>query len=89
MTVTKPELAVSWSKRERTLLYVGDKQTSGMLSLFIEGVKLIDAYGMRHGLASKLHRPDESDERTLAQELDSRGYDITTLRFSIRKKVTP
>lgn len=82
-----PDLRINWSKRENALLYSGSKQTGGLLALFIEKVKLIDAYDMRHGLAAKLHHPDVSDERTLAQELDVRGYDLATLRFSIRKKV--
>jgi hypothetical protein len=85
----KADLSVRWSRRERDLLYDGSKTSGGLLALFIEGVKLIDAYGMRYGLAAKIHRPNDSDERTLAQELDARGYDLTTLRFSIRKKVQP
>jgi hypothetical protein len=80
------ELRVYWSKRERALVYDGSKPTGGLLALFLEQVKLIDAYGMRHGLAARIHRPDESDERSLALELDARGYDLTTLRFQIRKK---
>jgi len=87
--VTTLDLEIRWSKRERALLYAGCKATGGMLSHFLEGVKLIDAYGLRDGLAAKLHYKNASDERTLAQELDARGYDLTTLRFSIRKKVTP
>lgn len=70
-------------------MYYGSSPTGGLLSMFLEQVKLIDAYGLRTGLAAKLHRPDESDERTLAQELEARGYDLTTLRFQIRKKPTP
>jgi len=85
----KAELSVRWSKRERALLYAVCKATGGMLSHFLEGVTLIDAYGLRDGLAAKLHHKDASDERTLAQELDARGYDLTTLRFSIRKKIAP
>jgi len=82
----RADLSVRWSRRERALVYAGSKPTGGLLALFVEGVKLIDAYGMRHGLAAKIHRPDPSDERTLAQELDTRGYDLTTLRISIRRK---
>jgi hypothetical protein len=29
------------------------------------------------------------DDKHMAAELESRGYDLTTLRFSIRKKVAP
>lgn len=83
------DLRVYWSKRERALVYNGSQPTGMLLAMFLESVKLIDAYGMRHGLAAKIHKPDESDERTLAQELDARGYDLTTLRIQIRKKVAP
>lgn len=88
-TKRKPaDLRVAWSKREQALMYSGSKSTGGLVSLFLEGVKLLDAYGMRHGLAARIHRPDPSDDRTLAQELEARGYDLTTLRVSIRKKAT-
>lgn len=80
------DLRVYWSKRERALVYNGRKTTGMLLAHFLEKIKLIDAYDQRHGLAAKIHRPDESDERTLAQELEARGYDLTTLRFSIRRK---
>ncbi len=83
------DLRVRWSKRQRALMYIGSAPTGGMLALFLEGVKLIDAYGFRAGLAAKIHRSDASDERTLAQELDARGYDLTTLRFQIRRKAQP
>jgi len=83
------ELRVHWSRRESALVYTGSKQTGGLLAMFVEGVKLLDAYGMRHGLAAKIHVRDDSDERSLAEELDARGYDLTTLRFQIRKKRSP
>lgn len=86
MSKGRPDLRVRWSKRERALLYEGSSPTGGMLSMFFERIKLIDAYDQRYGLGAKLHTPDESDERSLAQELDARGYDLTTLRFSIRRK---
>lgn len=81
-----PELRIRWSKREKALLYDGSKPTGGLLAHAFEGAKLLDIYGMRDGLAARVHQPDPSDERSLAQELDARGYDLTTLRFSIRKK---
>lgn len=82
----KPDLVVRWSKREKALLYDGCSPTGGLLALFFEHVKLLDAYNQRHGLGARIHRPSESDERSLAKELDARGYDLSTLRFSIRKK---
>ena len=86
MKIDEDKLVVRWSKRESALLYVGPKATGGMLSRFLEGVKIIDVYGQRYGIGAEIHRPDESDERTLAQELDARGYDLSTLRFTIQKK---
>lgn len=82
----KAELRAYWSKRERAVVYDGSKQAGGLLALFFEQVTLIDAYAMRTGLAARVHRPHESDERSLAQELDARGYDLTTLRFQVRRK---
>lgn len=87
MNKPRADLRVYWSKRERALVYDGSKQTGGLLAMFLENVKLLDAYDMRHGLAASIHRKDESDDRSLAQELEARGYDLTTLRFQIRKKV--
>lgn len=74
------ELRVYWSKRERALVYDGSKPTGGMLAMFIEQITL----GAAHGQAARPHDPDY--QRTLAQELEARGYDLTTLRFQIRKK---
>lgn len=82
----KAELRIYWSKSEKSLMFYGTGSTGGLMHQFFDNVKMIDAYGMRHGLAAKIHHPDESDERSLAQELDARGYDLTTLRFQIRKK---
>ena len=82
------KLTVRWSKRDRALLYIGSKQTGMLLAMFFEQIEMIDAYGQRHGLRAKLHTPDKSDERSLAAELEARGYDLTTLRFTIQRKRT-
>jgi len=37
-------------------------------------------------LASLFEQHRNNDGRTLAQELESRGYDLTTLRFTIKHK---
>jgi hypothetical protein len=73
-----PELRIYWSKRERT--YRDDKATSG--ALVYNGEKCTG------GMLATWFERIELDKRTLAQELDARGYDLSTLRFSIRKKVT-
>lgn len=78
----KPEQSVCWSKRERALLYCfeREKPTSMLIAHMLEGVKMGDVY-------SHVGRKRElGDERTFAQELEARGYDLTTLRFSICMK---
>ncbi len=94
----KPELTVRWSRAERALLYDGNSPTGGFLSGIFERITIGEMNGHlcglecnRNGLTAKLNagRVNPSDGRTLAQELDARGYDLTTLRFSIRKKPAP
>jgi hypothetical protein len=78
----KPDQSVRWSKREKALLYhyEGEKPTSMLIAHVLEGVKMGDFY--RYAGRDK----QESDDRTFAQELEARGYDLTTLKFSISKK---
>ena len=79
----KPDLYIRWSKRERALVYGGGcKPTSGMLSGVFEMMTQEALY------SGTLDGDDPRRGKTLAQELERRGYDLTTLRFSIRK-VTP
>lgn len=75
----KADQSIKWSKREKALLYhfERDKPTSMLIAHFFEGILMGRAYG---------GAVQEGDNRTLAQELDARGYDLTTLRFSIRRK---
>jgi hypothetical protein len=40
-------------------------------------------------LAYYFEHVENYDKRTLSAELEARGYDLTTLRFSIRRKATP
>lgn len=42
-----------------------------------------------HFLYGAFCRAPSGDERSLAQELEARGYDLTTLRFQIRRKAAP
>ena len=82
MSRPRPDLRVRWSRRDRALLYgyERDKPTSMVLAGFFEGLTMGALYDYRG------RDPKPGDERTLAQELDARGYDLTTLRFSIRRK---
>lgn len=75
---TQPDLAVRWSMRETT--YRDGRASRGALTYFGPG-----STGAM--LASFFERLEYPDKKTMAQELDDRGYDLTTLRFSIRKKV--
>ncbi len=85
--MSKPDQRVRWSKREKALLYGwnSDKPTSMFIAHYLEGVT--------YGDTMRLTTHDMSDprySRNLVEELDARGYDISTLRFSIqRKQVKP
>lgn len=81
----KPDQSVQWSKRERALLYrfEREKPTSMLIAHVLEGIKMGQLY------SSAGHVSRAEDERTFAQELEARGYDLTTLKFSIRKKEAP
>jgi hypothetical protein len=76
---------VRWSKREKALLYgwEREKPTSMLIAGIFEGVTM----GEINNYPGREKRP--GDVRTFAQELDARGYDLTTLRFEIRRKATP
>jgi hypothetical protein len=82
---TKPDQRVRWSKKERALLYgfEREKPTSMLLAHLFEGLKM----GAFYSYTGRDPKPE--DERTFAEELEARGYDLTTLQFSIRKKATP
>ena len=96
--VTKPDQSVRWSKRERALFYgyQREKPTSMLIAHVLEGIKLGDMLGhscnvecKRNGAMARINagKPrDASDFRTFTEELDARGYDLTTLKFSIRRK---
>lgn len=70
----KPDLVVRWSRRERALVYAYQSNAGKALGSVLAGV---------------IERDELFDsKRTLAAELDARGYDLTTLRISIRKKAS-
>jgi hypothetical protein len=78
----KADQSVCWSKRENSLLYhyEGQKPTSMLIAHVFEGVTMGQFYNYAGRIETK------EDERTFTQELDARGYDLTTLKFSIYKK---
>lgn len=91
-----PELRVHWSKTEKALLYNGSSPTGGMLAGIFERITMGEMNGRECGTECKVNglgariregqSPDPRDKRTFVQELEARGYDPKTLRFSIRKK---
>jgi len=99
MTKAKPDLYVRWSKKERALVYGGTcKPTAGFIAHIIESVLLGEMNGnmcgeeCRHnGIKARLRKTAhqvfrDQDARTLAAELESRGFDLSTLRLTIRRK---
>ena len=69
-------LSARWSKRECDILYSWGS-----------GVSKADAALLHHTLTSKHHMPmDDTWAPGFIEELEARGYDLTTLRFSIDKK---
>ena len=92
MSGVKDGLLVRWSKREGALLYSydgGGKSTGGMLSGVFEQTPMAVHYATHVGgkdfrTVMEPNRPEYA--RTLVQDLDARGYDVKTFRFSIRRK---
>jgi len=90
------ELRVYWSRKEKALVFYGSKPTGGWLSGIFDRItmgemneRLCGTECKRNGLRARIRAselPDPADFRTFTQELDARGYDLTTLRFQIRKK---
>ena len=80
MTRRVPDMTIRWSKREAALVYNGCKYTAPILAHLLEGLHMEDLYG---GVLSK---DDPRHGKTVAQELEARGYDMSTLRLSISKK---
>lgn len=54
-----------------------------------EGVPKADSHLLHNTISSKRHHPfDNSWSDGFLEELEKRGYDLTTLKFSIEKKLT-
>ena len=81
MKTSHGQLKMAWGKlrgREPDICY-----------LWGEGVEKFDAH-LLHGVMMKRY-PDAFDESKLLpnflEELENRGYDIKTIKFSIQKKI--
>ena len=72
MAAKPGELRVAWSKKERDILYsYGGGGASKPTSMVIaHAFEVVEVYG----------------GKSLRAELEARGYDLTTLKFSIRRK---
>ena len=72
------ELVARWGKVE------------GMVDLCYDGPNRPDMHLLHNVLTGKRHRPsvdgDGIWDASFLEELTGRGYDLTTLRFSIQKK---
>ena len=71
---TETTLYVCWSKKEDALLYYSPRKSDGgVLAQFFEQVEISATC--------------DGVSRTLAKELEARGYDLKTLKFSVKRKV--
>lgn len=75
-----PRLRMYWSKCEKAIVYHHDGERNGLVA------RGADARLLYYTIGTKLV---ELDEKNLLELLEERGYDLTTLRFSIRRKVQP
>ena len=87
-----PDLLVRWSKPEGSLLYVYENNASkalgSILSRVLEHATMGQVYGTNTEFWKKFNadRPkDPEDEMTVAKMMEHRGFDLKTLRISIRK----
>lgn len=53
------------------------------------GCSRADAHYLHHVFSDERFGPSGERYRSLVDELEARGYDITTLRFSIEKPASP
>ena len=66
------KLTVKWSKKEKDLIIHYPSRPDGALA--------------HSAFCSEQHHPfDDTWSKSFVEELKSRGYDITTLKFSIQK----
>lgn len=78
-----PDLAAFWSKGQKDLVFKhSDAAPRCDNRLIYNWLCLWKAGHVGKGVVIS---PDEP-YKTLVEELEARGYDLTTLRFSIRKK---
>jgi hypothetical protein len=80
---TKPPCQkVYWDKKERDIVYWKD----GTIEMD-DGTEMTASGATGHLLHYAFDCVEVHDGRSLTKELEARGYDMTTLKFEIRKKV--
>lgn len=80
-----PDLRFSWSKRERDWITHFPRKPDG---------HLCNSFFSEHGAPTPVTPGDDRpfvplrpmNAREFFEELDRRGYDLTTLRFSVRRR---
>lgn len=79
----KPALRAYWSKRERDVMYWHDRFPP-------DGHLMHQAFSNKQfGGSYPADRVPPEQRTSFLEELERRGYDLTTLRFSIRRKAVP
>jgi len=75
----KPHLRLKWSKRENDVMIDYPRSCDGHYVHYMLGCKRYD-----HDPITKTRK----EENSFFEELDKRGYDLTTIKFSIQWKET-
>jgi len=78
MTDRAPKLSARWSKRERDLLISYPSKPDGHL--------LYNMLTMKRCRLDGTQPNGITYDKAFTEELEERGYDITTLKFSIERK---
>ena len=82
MAANPGQVKMYWSKREKDLMFDWNSPASKSDSHLLHNVLCNKRF-----LPSFLSPKEWQEEKSLIDELEERGYDITTLKFSIKKKV--
>lgn len=83
MKVKRNVLSVRWSKRQNGFIINFPRSCDGSL---ICSVLLSDRLMYRLPVLSDKKYPFNYEKENLKEELEKRGYDLTTLKFSIELK---
>jgi len=80
----KTTLRVRWSKRERDVMYHSPNGPDGhWIHAWLTAARLPPGFDLGWP------PPWPHNDRSFMRELDQRGYDVTTLRISVKRKAEP